>query len=457
MKNSEINILSADWVLPVTGEAIENGAVALCGDKIVEVGLRSDLIGRFEGVSEKSFGQAAIIPGLINCHSHLELTVMRGFLDDIEHEFFDWLLRIAKTRGETLDDSEIIDSARLGALEGVRGGVTCFGDIGRLGQAGFSALKEFGLRGVVFQETEFSPDDAQSADAFKRLIDNFDVLKDSENGLVKAGLSPHAPYTVSASLFGRIASFAVSSKVPVSIHTAESAIEEDLMQHGRGAMAEFYTGRGIHWQAPGKSSVRYLADLGVLEAKPLLAHCVWVSDEDLDLIKSSGSSVAHCPKSNAKFGHRAAPFETFLDQNLRVGLGSDSVASNNTCDLFEEGRNAALTARTRENKKRLVTAREILQTMTIGGARTMQIETLTGSLEPGKQADLAVVTLSNPAQQPVSDIYASVVFASGARDVIATYVAGKAVYEDGRSVLADDERILRKALEIGKKLRDARN
>jgi 5-methylthioadenosine/S-adenosylhomocysteine deaminase len=171
------------------------------------------------------------------------------------------------------------------------------------------------------------------------------------------------------------------------------------------------------------------------------------------LIKESGSSIAHCPKSNAKFGHRAAPFELFLDENLRVGLGSDSVASNNTCDLFEEGRNAALTARTRKDKKRLVTAREILQTMTIGGARAMQMETLTGSLEPGKQADLAILSLDNPAQQPVSDIYASVVFASSARDVLATYVAGRAVYENGRSVLADDEQILRKAQETGRKLR----
>ena len=148
------------------------------------------------------------------------------------------------------------------------------------------------------------------------------------------------------------------------------------------------------------------------------------------MIKLSDSSIAHCPKSNAKFGHRVAPFEKFLDKNLRVGLGSDSVASNNNCDILEESRFALLTARARVDKKRLITAKEAIETATIGGARALQLENEIGTLETGKQADLIVISLANIAQQPVHDIYSAILFASNGRDVRLTMVAGAEIYRD---------------------------
>jgi len=171
-----------------------------------------------------------------------------------------------------------------------------------------------------------------------------------------------------------------------------------------------------------------LERLGVLSTQPLLAHCIKVSASDISKINANGAKIAHCPKSNAKFGHGYAPFEAFLDAGIAVGLGSDSVASNNVCDLLEESRFAALSARNRDESKRFITAKEMLETATLGGARALGLDSEIGSLEPGKQADLAVVSLSNPAQGPVSDIHTALVFASNARDVVMAMVAGQEIY-----------------------------
>ena len=449
-----IRILSADWVLPISSEPIQKGAVAIENDKIIEVGKAQTLKEKFPNAEYEEFGEAVITAGFVNCHSHLELSVMRGFLDDVEDEFFKWLLKIAVTRDQKLTNEDIEISALLGAVEGLRACVTCFGNIGRYGKAGFEALKKTGLRSVVFQETEFSPFNEKADEDFAKLKDKFLDLKATETKLVKVGISPHAPYTVSQKLFELITDYALAENVKISIHAAESKIEEDLMTHGTGAMADFYQARGIDWTPPKLSSIKYLAEIGVLEAKPLLAHCIRTDENDWKLIRESGSSIAHCPKSNAKFGHSVAPLEKFLDNNLRIGLGSDSVASNNTCDLLEEARFATLTARAREDKTRLIFAKELIEMMTLGGAKALQLENEIGSLEAGKQADLVVISLKNIAQQPVHDIYSTLLFASNARDVYLTMVGGEEIYREGKTMKFDENELKGKVREIAKKMYD---
>jgi len=152
------------------------------------------------------------------------------------------------------------------------------------------------------------------------------------------------------------------------------------------------------------------------------------SDSDIARIASNRVTVAHCPKSNAKFGHGYAPFEKLVDAGIGVGLGSDSVASNNVCDILEEARFAALAARNRAGRTRSVSAGEVLQAATLGGARALGLDRLVGSLETGKRADIAVVSLNHVAQQPINNIHAALVFSSNARDVTATYVAGNEVF-----------------------------
>lgn len=421
------SILAAKYVLPISGEPITDGAVAFEGDLIAAVGSAETVRARFPNAELEDFGAAAILPGFVNCHSHLELTFMRGALDDVEHDFRSWLLKVQKLRSE-MSDEDIQSAAIAGAREGAAAGVTCFADIGRMGFAGLVALKTVGLRGIVYQETEFSPDNRTADEDFLKLAAKYEKLRDDDTDLVKVGISPHATYTVSSRLFELIAQYSIINRVPLSIHAAEARDEMALLTTGEGFFNEVYKKFGLEWRSPHCSPIEYLERLGVLSAGPLLAHCVHASESDLARIRSNGASIAHCPKSNAKFGHGIAPFEAMLNTGVTVGLGSDSVASNNVCDLLEESRFAALFARNRSGRTGTISAAKVLEAATLGGAKALRMEEKIGSLEPGKHADIAVVSLDNFAQQPVNDVYAALVFSSNARSIIRTIVGGKDVW-----------------------------
>ena len=452
-----MRILSAKYVLPITSDPIEDGAVAIDEDRIAAVGKAPEIGELFPDATIDDFGEAAILPGFVNCHSHLEITAMRGALDTVENDFYTWLITLTKLRGEVLDHDDLEIAAVAGALEGARAGVTTFGDIGRMGRAGFAALTAVGLRGVLFQETDFSPDDELADENFEKLREKYLALYDEATDLVAVGLSPHAPYTVSHKLFENIARYAIDNSVKVTIHSSESKEEDDLMRSGTGFFTSVYERFGVNWTSPMCSSIEYLRQTGILEARPLLAHCITVSDDDIEAIARTGSSVANCPKSNQKFGHGYAPFEKLRDAGIAVGLGTDSVASNNMCDMFEEARSAAFAARNRPDRERFVTAKEVLEAATIGGARALGLDDKVGSLVKGKQADLAVVDLSSFSQQPVTDVEATLVFSTSSRDVKMTMVAGRETYRDGRSQTVDEDRLHARLSEIGAKLARARS
>ncbi|MBP6213562.1 MAG: amidohydrolase family protein, partial [Pyrinomonadaceae bacterium] len=322
-----MKILAAAHVLPISSDPILGGAVAIDGEQIAAVGELDAVAAQFPQAEITDLGQAAIVPGFVNCHSHLEITAMRGSLDEVEHDFRSWLLRLNAIR-EKMSPDDIEAAAYDGALEGVRAGVTCFGDIGRMGSAGLNALKRAGLRGIVFQETEFSPDNRTAQVDFEALGAKFERLKQEETTLVRVGLSPHSPYTVSSQLFEMIAQYSIINRIPLTIHAAESASEMELLTRGTGFFTEVYERFDVEWYSPHSTPIEYLERLGVLSARPLLAHCVHASADDIRRIDGYGARVAHCPKSNAKFGPGYAPFEAFLDAGIAVGLGSDSVASN---------------------------------------------------------------------------------------------------------------------------------
>jgi cytosine/adenosine deaminase-related metal-dependent hydrolase len=448
-----MKILNARYILPISAAPIENGAIVIEKDKILAVGKHAEIIGKFPETNIDDFGEAAILPGFVNAHSHLEITAMRGFLDEFDGDFYSWLITLTKTRAEKLTDEDIKTAAAFGALEGARAGVTCFGDIGRFGRAGFEALLKNGLRGVLFQETEFSPANETCDEDFARLNEKYLELKAQETALVKAGISPHSPYTVSRALFEKITNYALDENIKISTHAAESDEEHNLLVSGEGFFVEIYKRYNLEWCAPNCTPIEYLAKIGVLEAKPLLAHCVKVSESDIRLIAESGSRVAHCPKSNAKFGHGVAPLEKFLDERIKTGFGSDSVASNNTCDILEEARFATLLARTRGDRQRFLSAEEIIQTATLGGARALGLEDEIGTFETGKQADLIAVSLENAAQMPVHDVYSALLFASNARDVKMTMVAGREIYREGEAKIIDEIELKAKMKEMAEKVK----
>jgi 5-methylthioadenosine/S-adenosylhomocysteine deaminase len=436
-------IYTARWVLPIVAAAIDDGAIVINDSKVAAVGDRAVILKAFPGALVEDFGNAAILPGLINAHSHLELTVMRGFLEREEHDFFAWLRKLTVARLQ-MTDEDLFVSAACGAIEAARAGITCLGDSSSFAVQSMRALSEVGLRAIVYQES-FGPDPNLAEENVDKLREQLDRMQTQQTDLVRAGLSPHAPYTVSARQLEMISRLAVEETIPFMMHAAESASEKQFMLSGVGPFADGLRARGIDWQAPGTSTVRYLSDHGVLETRPLLAHCINVDEDDLQLIKNHGGGVAHCPKSNAKLGHGRAPFAQFIAHGLNLGLGSDSVASNNTSDILEEARFATLLARASgagvpSDDQPGVSATQALFAATLGGARALGLSDRIGALKEGMQADIAVVSLDSIGQQPIHDPADALIFSSSGRDVLATVVGGREVYRNGHmTTTAEDD------------------
>jgi 5-methylthioadenosine/S-adenosylhomocysteine deaminase len=429
--------------------------MAVEGQQIVSVASRTMLARQFPDAGVRDFGPSAIIPGLINAHSHLELTAMRGFLETEESDFFAWLKKLTTARLERMTADDLYVSAAWGACEAVRAGVTCVADASESATESMRALRDVGLRGTVFQES-FGPDPRWAQDNFDRLKTKIGGLRELETPLVKCGVSPHAPYTVCAPQLEMISRFALDESLPLMMHAAESRMEMSLIRDGEGPFADGLRDRGIKWNAHGVSPIQYLAGLGVLQTRPLLAHCIHIDAADIETLKQTETKVAHCPKSNAKLGHGIAPFQKLLDKGVDVGLGSDSVASNNNCDLLEEARFALLLSRSQSEaglSTRLVSADEVLRSVTLGGAQALRLDNQVGELREGLQADFAVVSLDGPHQIPSYDPAGTLIFASSGCDVIATIVAGREVYRDGQVTTVDEERLRSRVNEIAEKLR----
>lgn len=444
----------ARWVLPISSGVIEDGAVAVEGTRIRGVGARAALAVRFPAARVEDFGAAAIVPGFVNCHSHLELTAMRSFLEAQEDDFQAWLKRLTQTRMFQMTEDDMLVSAAWGVVEAARAGVTCLGDASSAGEWSMRALRDVGLRGTVFQEV-FGPDATLAREQFDGLKERVARLREDETELVRVGVSPHAPYSVSGALYELVADYAIDEDLLLMTHAAESHDEDLFVREGRGVFAENWAQRGIEWRAEGISTVQYLAARGVLRARPLLAHCIRVDEADIQTIRETRARVAHCPQSNAKFAHGRAPFAAFISQHLAVGLGSDSVASNNNCDMLKEASFAVLVSRAggdRVDGSRLLDATDALTAATAGSARALGLETQAGTLDEGAPADLAVVALDGAHQLPVYDATAALVYASSGRDVRLTVVAGKEVYRDGRILTVDEERLRARMREIATKL-----
>jgi cytosine/adenosine deaminase-related metal-dependent hydrolase len=255
---------------------------------------------------------------------------------------------------------------------------------------------------------------------------------------VRIGVSPHAPYTVSDDLYEATTQFAVDERLPMALHIAEADLETQLVERGRGRFAEGLRARGIAIRRRAKSPIALLDRLGVLDAKPLLIHCVRLIDGDLERIARSGSAVVHCPSANAKLGHGVAPIRELLDANVPVGLGSDSVASNNRMDILEEARVAALFQAARLRRHDALTTSEALRLATLGGAQALGLGNQIGSLEVGKDADLAAFSLATPRGVPVHEPEAAALYALRGGDATFAAIAGRVLLRDGALVHAPD-------------------
>ncbi len=368
--------------------------------------------------NDRELGDCALLPGLVNAHTHLELTVFRGLLEDLS--FREWIVRLQGAKVAVMTTERFLDSARWGIVEGVRAGITTFADTCDSGVV-IEAMRERGVRGIMYQEV-FSPssDPAAVRDAAARLAEKLAKHDALETELQQVGVSPHAPYTVSDPLFALVA----RSGRRIAVHIAESEAEHRFVCEGEGAFADALRARGFAVAPRASSPIALLAKLGVLDAHPLLIHCVRVSHKDISAIAASGSSVAHCPVSNAKLGHGVAPLLDMLAAGISVGLGSDSMAANNRMHLLEEARAAVLAQRIRTANFDAPSARAALELATLGGARALELADRVGSLEVGKEADLAAFDLGALAGTADADPAAALVFALGAEPAKFVAVAG---------------------------------
>ena len=412
------------WVVPISSPPIADGVVAVANGRIAFVGPAD----RGPSGQTIDLGDVLILPGLVNAHCHLELTALRGFLEDID--FRRWILRLTNARRAVLDREALLDSARYGLEEGIRAGITSYADTCSSGVV-MQAMREFGVRGVMYQEV-FGPDPTRCDESIAELRAQIAGLRYLETPLVRLGVSPHAPYTVSDDLFRATARLARDDRLPVAIHIAESELERQLVVEGAGSFAEGLRRRGIQVAPRAASSIQLLESLDLLALRPLLIHCVRVDARDIASIASSGSCVAHCPASNAKLGHGIAPLDELLAAGVAVGLGSDSMASNNRMDILDEARLALLAQRARLGSSETPGAAEVLEMATLEGARAIGLDGAVGSLEEGKQADFAAFALdpAGPTHDPVT---AAVFSVTGARARFVA-VAGTVLLRDGNLV-----------------------
>jgi cytosine/adenosine deaminase-related metal-dependent hydrolase len=400
-------VLSADWVLPVDGAPIENGAVAIEDGRISAVGPASKL-----GEGER-FAGAAIVPGFVNAHTHLEYAVYAGFGDGLG--FAGWI-SLHVERKARLGWNEFVAIARLGAAESLASGVTTIGDCSYSGATAV-ACAELGLRANVYLEV-FGSD----PDAIRRQFgDKRERVAPFASELVRIGVSPHAPYTVSLAGYEACATLGV----PVATHLAESADEHDYLTGRGGAWAGY---AHLLVEPPGTTGVRLLAAHGLLGPEVVAAHCVTVDAEEIELLARHGVGVAHCPRSNAALGCGVAPLAELLAAGSVVGVGTDSPASAPSLDFFEELRSVVLAARARTHDPTALSATEALELATLGSARALGLDAEVGSLAPGKRADLAVVSLARTPYVPWEDPAAAVVFGGSPRCVVATLVDGEERY-----------------------------
>lgn len=405
--------LAARWLVPVEGSPVENAALLISPEGRVDALGSDSSVPRPSDVPAEEFGNAVILPGLINTHTHLELT---GFAGQIrEREFAVWIRRLRELKANRTT-GEFLDAARRGLQACYTCGITTVADTGDSG-AVIQALAEADGSGLAYQEV-FGPHPSQAEESLKELRGKVNQLSRWAGGRVRIGVSPHAPYTVSGLLYAAVARWAKAERLPLAVHIAESRAETALLADGSGPFAEAWCARGIPLPAPlGRSPVEWLDAEGVLTERTLCIHAVQAGPHDIRRIADAGATVAHCPVSNRAHGHGSAPLASLLDAGVRVGLGTDSEVSVGSVDLLAEARLAGTLAP--------LGADELIELCTLGGARALGLEAETGSLRKGKWADCFVIRLP---EQGKAAPPAQRILASSPADVLFTCVGGRDVY-----------------------------
>jgi 5-methylthioadenosine/S-adenosylhomocysteine deaminase len=450
-------LLKSRYVLPVASPHIEHGAVLVRGDRIVAVGSADELVAANPTEEVVDLGLAVLMPGFVDLHTHLEYSVFRGLVDDVPYTR--WKMQVVEKQ-KKLDNADWEDSAVLGAMEALQSGITTVADITRSGSSARAAAGA-GLGGVIYREVS-TMDKTRIPEKLDAARADIAAWRDmAGDGPLRVGIAPHSPYTCHPELIQQAAALAIAEGMPAAIHLAGSRDEYDFVRYGSSQLAQDFRQQAgwsdVAWMPTGVSPVRYVLQWGLFDVPQLLAvHCVQVDDADVEVLASRGVGVAHCPRCNAKLGMGIAPLKLFFKHGLTVGLGTDSPASNNTLDVFDEMRIGLLLQRGVSDEHdfyRYFTARTFVRLATIYGAKALGLGAEIGSLEAGKRADLVAVDLSASHMVPTDDPYSALVHTANQESVVMTMVAGRVLYDRGDYLSIDSERALARAEEIQAKLR----
>ena len=434
---------SADWIYTaryvVTMDAerrlIENGAIAIKGDRILAAGPRAEIERRFQARQRLDRPQALIMPGLINTHTHAAMSLLRGIADDLHLQ--DWLTKfIFPAEAKNVTPDFVLWGTRLACLEMMLSGTTTFVDMYYYEDRAAEAVIGAGMRGILGETViGFPVADAKTPADSLRFTESF-IQRYKNDPLVVATVAPHAVYTVNDEDLRACRRLATKYSVPLVIHLAETKHENDEQLSKRGM-----TATGV------------MNAIGVFDGPTIAAHGVWLDDRDIGILKTHNVGVAHCPSSNMKLASGVAPVLKLLAAGIFVGLGTDGPAgSNNDFDMLEEVNLSSNLQKVTSGDPTALPARQALEMATILGAKAIGMDREIGSLEAGKRADLITVRLDRPHAVPLYNVYSQLAYALKGSDVQDVMVNGRPIVRDGQSLTLDKGLVLAKAREYQMKV-----
>ncbi|HLM54714.1 MAG TPA: amidohydrolase [Pyrinomonadaceae bacterium] len=413
---------------------IEDGAVAVRAGRIVAVGRRAEIASRFSATEVVDAAGRAVIPGLVNGHTHIPMTLFRGIADDLDLN--EWLTKyIFPAEAKNVTEEFVRVGTQLGLAEMIRSGTTTYCDMYYFEDAIADETARAGVRGLLGETViDFPVPDNKSWAQALSYTDRF-VSKWKGHALVTPAIAPHAPYTVSEAHLREVRSFSDRTGAPVVIHVAETRKEVEDVTRDHGA-----------------SPVEYLARIGFLSLRTVAAHTVHLTENEIGLLRQYNVGSVHNPESNMKLASGVAPVPQMLRAGVALGLGTDGAASNNDLNMWEAMDAAAKLHKLSSGDPKVVTAEEALTMATIGGARALHMEGQIGSLEEGKRADLVVVDLDGLHQTPRYNIYSHLVYATKGSDVRTVVIEGRVVMRDRRLLTLNEPLIKQRARAIRERI-----
>ena len=414
----------------------QDGAIVLRGDSIVAVGARSGIESRFMAAQVIDAGGGLILPGFINGHTHVPMTLFRGLHDDVTLN--DWLYKyIFPAEAKNVNEEFVRWGTRLAAAEQIRAGVTTFADMYYFEDAIAEETKAAGMRGVLGETfIDFPAPDNKSEAEMLAYTEKF-LKRWQGDPLIHAAPAPHSIYTCSKKTLQDAAALARKYHAPILIHVAEMKKEWEDSE-----------------KANGVSPVQYLEKIGVLGPDIVAAHCIFVDEADRKLLAERGVGCVHNPSSNMMIASGVSPVPEMRAAGVAVGLGTDGPAgSNNDLDLMEEIDLAAKLAKISKMDPLALNAKSVVEMATIDGARAVHMEKEIGSLEAGKKADMIVISLNEPNAVPMYDVYSQIAYSLKGSDVETVIIGGKVVMRDRRLLTIDEPKVLEKAREYGKSVK----